>query len=376
MKKSLIIWCLTILAHISLSAQSVQFHSTKFEAGVKYHLGLTESENITANQLDTITQLNLSGLGLTDIRDVRFLANLRRIDLSHNMIDNVGALAKLDSLRSADLSYNLLEDINMLAFSYSEKMDVDVSFNKISDLSLFDAITACRFTIEGAGLQNWNDAPFFHVRYLYSDGTSNKPTIFYRIETNTSDDTQLTIEGNSTTVLSDDAPHIHQLNDDYEGIKLVMVSNGDFSDSTYFIAPKMIHVDALEAVTIETGLPDDYEIRFSQTKQGVLTNEGSSLKYTAASDFNSEKVIYTFYQGGVLKGISKVILHREDLDTFLKGDVNGDGEVNDEDIKSIINQILGQTPEKFDEKAADMNCDGVINAADIVKLVEKLAGEQ
>ena len=182
MNNRLIIGCLAFFAHIALSAQNIQFLSAEFEEGVKYHLGLTETDNVTASQLDTITQLNLSALGLTDIRDVRLMPKLRRIDLSYNMITNISALAELDSLQEVDLRYNQLKDINMLVFSYSDKMDVDVSYNKISDFSMFDALTPCQFTIEGAGLQNWVESTDFHVGYLYSDGTSNKPTIYYRVE--------------------------------------------------------------------------------------------------------------------------------------------------------------------------------------------------
>ena len=357
MKKRLIIECFIVFAHVTLSAQTVQFLSAEFEEGVKCHLGLTDEDNITSNQLDTITQLNLSRFGLTDIRDVRLIPNLRIIDLSHNMISNVEALAKLDSLRFVDLSYNQLNNINMLAFSYSDKMNVDVSFNKISDFSLFDALTDCLFTIEGAGLQNWEGYPAFHVRYFYSDGISRKPTVYYRIESQAANNVHMAVQGSTIPVLSDDEPHICQLNSNYNGISVVTVSNGELSDSTYLVAPKTIHVNPLEIVTIETGLPDGYEIRYSAAKHGELRSDGSNLIFSAASDFYREEIIYTFYRGGVLKGVSKVLFTKEDMTIV--------------DVCNLINYILGNQGDLHLENA-DVDGDGDVDYDDVTTLVKTI----
>lgn len=50
----------------------------------------------------------------------------------------------------------------------------------------------------------------------------------------------------------------------------------------------------------------------------------------------------------------------------LKGDVNGDGVLNSEDLLLVINKMLGIESEKFtDADAADMNDDGIINISDV-----------
>ena len=49
----------------------------------------------------------------------------------------------------------------------------------------------------------------------------------------------------------------------------------------------------------------------------------------------------------------------------IPGDANGDGVVNVTDISSIASYILGDTPDSFDEEAADVDGDGEINVADI-----------
>ena len=49
-----------------------------------------------------------------------------------------------------------------------------------------------------------------------------------------------------------------------------------------------------------------------------------------------------------------------------KGDVNGDGVVNDADVKDVARFIMGKTPTGFNKDAADVNNDNKVNAADIV----------
>ena len=60
----------------------------------------------------------------------------------------------------------------------------------------------------------------------------------------------------------------------------------------------------------------------------------------------------------------------DDMDDFLLGDVNGDGEQNILDIILIVNQILSN---EYDI-SSDLNGDGVPNVLDIVLLVNLVLG--
>ena len=60
-------------------------------------------------------------------------------------------------------------------------------------------------------------------------------------------------------------------------------------------------------------------------------------------------------------------------DSYLKGDANRDGEVDEKDVNTIVSHILGGIPENFDEEAADLNGDKKVNVADIVELNKLLA---
>jgi hypothetical protein len=55
----------------------------------------------------------------------------------------------------------------------------------------------------------------------------------------------------------------------------------------------------------------------------------------------------------------------------MKGDVNDDGKVNEVDVETIANYILGKNPVGFNKDAADVNEDYKVNAADIV-LINKM----
>lgn len=59
---------------------------------------------------------------------------------------------------------------------------------------------------------------------------------------------------------------------------------------------------------------------------------------------------------------------------LLLGDANGDGELSETDRSYIVRHIMGDTPDDFDEKAANLNGDEKIDVADIV-LLNKLLGE-
>jgi hypothetical protein len=62
------------------------------------------------------------------------------------------------------------------------------------------------------------------------------------------------------------------------------------------------------------------------------------------------------------------------LGDVLKGDVNGDNEVNISDTACLTNYILGKNPNPFILAAADINDDGIINITDVLMLVSIVLG--
>lgn len=62
------------------------------------------------------------------------------------------------------------------------------------------------------------------------------------------------------------------------------------------------------------------------------------------------------------------------LDDYVVGDTNGDGKVLIGDVISILNYIVGERPEGFNEKAADVNSDGKILVGDVIAVLNIIVG--
>jgi hypothetical protein len=54
------------------------------------------------------------------------------------------------------------------------------------------------------------------------------------------------------------------------------------------------------------------------------------------------------------------------IPSYLRGDANGDGEVNMADAMSVANYILGTSDDSFNFDAADANLDGKVGMADVM----------
>lgn len=80
------------------------------------------------------------------------------------------------------------------------------------------------------------------------------------------------------------------------------------------------------------------------------------------------KLYGQIYSGGIF--IDNVQFKTEPIGPeYIRGDANGDGEVNMYDVIFIMNYILGTPAPTFDKEAADVNKDGKINISDIMFIV-------
>ena len=62
--------------------------------------------------------------------------------------------------------------------------------------------------------------------------------------------------------------------------------------------------------------------------------------------------------------------------SLLMGDVNKDGLVNESDIESMVNDILGKRSNSFVWDAADMNDDNKVNVSDVILLLKTIIGQE
>jgi|GEM_PF-2583811 len=290
-------------------AQDITFYSSEFENGVKTHLGLGENDNVSAARTDTITDIDLSGLGISDVRDALWLPNVRRLDLSDNLIEDIAPLARLDSLRELNIAYNKIKNANVLTFSNSPEMYVDLAFNNITDFSLFYTFTSCRFTLMGEGMQN-DDSPYCDVWQFYCDAVGNSPLLCCKVESDMADAAQVSGAGNSFSVATDCKLVEQSLSvDGTDPVEFRLAVNDSVFSTTWLLPVRILQLDAGASIRIETGLPADYFITgISNAEHGTATTDSIAIEYTAGKDFQQEEVLFSYSCGGLLKGYSKVIL--------------------------------------------------------------------
>jgi internalin A len=87
-----------------------------------------------------VTELNLGGLGITDISALTACKDLEKLDLRDNKIEDISPLVELQSLKWLCIWNNEVEDIYPL-LSLPELEYFDADGNKISDISVLQYLT-------------------------------------------------------------------------------------------------------------------------------------------------------------------------------------------------------------------------------------------
>ena len=89
------------------------------------------------------TELDLRGLGLTDISELSRLTKLQKLDLRDNRISDISALSELSELSWLCLWNNQVSDIRPL-MSLSELTYLDLDGNRVSDVSSLTMMTGLK----------------------------------------------------------------------------------------------------------------------------------------------------------------------------------------------------------------------------------------
>ena len=355
-------------ASLGVRAQKVTFSSPGIEAGVRLHLGLDENTDILQSQMDTITAIDLSRLGITSLGDIVYLPNVQSLNLAENEITDLGPLNVLDSLRDLDLRDNGLESVNQLAFSNSTKMMVDVTSNFISDFSfLFDCFR-CQLTLVGMGLQKVKDAPYLDVYQLYAEVNDNgRPVVCYRGYSNMGENARLDCGGVQTAVSMDGKTYHAEVPDNLtQTTKVCLTSNGEDGDSTWVIPSTVYNVTDGERKTIATGLPSTYRISSLRAQHGTVSlagDDGLDIVYEAPAQAVDDTICLSYYEGSKLRGFVQLNIAAS---FYTLGDVNGDKSVTPSDAIMILYHYFGVEQSGFLVKAADLNGDGNISPADAI----------
>lgn len=102
------------------------------EAAMRHALGLPGDDEFEPDDHGRLTDLDASGLGLTDLEDLALATGLRYLDLSGNFLSDLSGLEAFTELREVDLSNNQIESIEPLLTHFS-LYHVDLEGNAVSE---------------------------------------------------------------------------------------------------------------------------------------------------------------------------------------------------------------------------------------------------
>ena len=309
MKKLFLLIICALFAQLSYS-QNITFYSADFERGVKDYLQIDSSAVVTVEMANAITILDLSGLGITDIRDIINFQNVSKLNLSGNYLSDISDLVNLSYLIDLDISSNILQNIDLLCFTNSTNMFVNASLNYISDFSMLRQNTQCLFTLVGTTLQSNINEAILNIGAFYSDVDKNgNATITYSAMTNQDYPVMLNVKDISEQINADNSLYDYILPNSINKVERITITMGEQEDATYIVPLLRKSVSKGSSITIPLGLPKDYDVRiYYNTFQESAVLQGNNIVYTATNSFNGDIIYYEFRKDGQIKGYSRIYL--------------------------------------------------------------------
>ncbi len=112
---------------------NMNFNDSIIDRAVQVQLPKTKF-SYSIDDLKTITELDLRGKNISDLRGIQYLTNLKMLNLADNKIKDLSVLKNLTNLKVLILSSNLIEDIEPLSYLHNLQQ-FDLYNNKVSDIS-------------------------------------------------------------------------------------------------------------------------------------------------------------------------------------------------------------------------------------------------
>ena len=101
---------------------------------------------------------------------------------------------------------------------------------------------------------------------------------------------------------------------------------------------------------------------------------GSLQHYTLDIDVQSNVRFRIRQSSGSRVNIDDITIQGRAQQTYIDGDVNGDGEVNIADVNAVLDIVLGGKADQATTKRADVNHDGEIGIADVNSVIDIILG--
>jgi hypothetical protein len=116
------------------------FEDANLEAAIRTALSVSAQEDLTCGLIYQLTGLWAFSLGITSLRGVQNLRNLRYLSLDGNSISDISALSGLANLTGLNLSSNSISDLGPLS-GLTSLTSLSLGYNSISDLGPLSGLT-------------------------------------------------------------------------------------------------------------------------------------------------------------------------------------------------------------------------------------------
>jgi endonuclease I len=166
--------------------------------------------------------------------------------------------------------------------------------------------------------------------------------------------------------------------------------NGSADDTpAAIISPEDGSIIDIGSTTLGTPIPYSIDLKGERLTTGVTMSMSdneyffvSASTFTASEVNNGTSFTITFTADdlgtfdnlitiGNAEATSTFTVRATAVDQDIKGDINGDGEVNIADVNAVINVILGDESSTID---GDVNGDGEVNIADVNNIIAVILG--
>ena len=125
---------------VELGSPAILIPNANLAAAIRTRLKLVADADITAADMQRLTRLWVSNLGISNLTGLEHATNLTTLYLSQNEISDISALAELTNLTRLDLSNNNISDISTLA-NLTNLTELSLDLNGISDISTLANLT-------------------------------------------------------------------------------------------------------------------------------------------------------------------------------------------------------------------------------------------
>ena len=287
---------------------------------------------LTEDEMLAVTELNVSGRGIKDMKGIEHFTALTTLNCSWNNNLTTLDISKNTALKALDCWGNNLQSLDVSKNTALTRLDC--SHNSLSSLDVSKNTALTDLRCSSNSLESLDVSKNTALTTLYC---SNNSLTSLDVSKNTAL-THLSCSENSLTSLD--------VSNNTALTKLVCYGNnikGTSMDNLVKSLPKV--EDGLFDVVAESQFPDN-SITAAQVK--VATDKG----WKVYKDYGNG---YEAYAG--------------------LGDVNNNNKINQDDLDLLVQIVMGQQPAYVDVLSGDLNNDGKVDAADIVTLVNILNGK-